>query len=421
MFFILTNRFYGFNIPSLIILHTTLSQLYNLILIVFFENNNGQCINNFSVPTYMGIHHCLFFLLLAMKHGNLYMGQVPVSETRKPPETVGNVNAGFRNDRRKLAARRQLLSSSLAISYRFRRSPSPVTACPARQSSSPVAARHGRCKKRKYGDQWKCVSRKGSFPCKSVTVEQIREMTRIHEEYEAKRTRMAPRAVPLPSGPSIFASSAQGNSYTSGPPNKRRGGSDLEKAFDNQARSELDCAIARMFYTSGLPFSLARNPNYFRCFTMAANSRLGGYVPPGYTRIRTTLLENEKKHLDLSLAKLKELLLYYSQEWLAEDSARKSPHADDEVLMERRKCFERLFPRLGDYDKVLTEYSLFSLGMGSFGDPNAIERRYTMDPGSWWVNFRTGAPLLQGLAIRLLGQPTSSSCAERNWSTCIHS
>ncbi|KAL9685938.1 hypothetical protein QQ045_023392 [Rhodiola kirilowii] len=40
-----------------------------------------------------------------------------------------------------------------------------------------------------------------------------------------------------------------------------------------------------------------------------------------------------------------------------------------------------------------------------------------MDPRSWWVNFGTGAPLLQGLAIRLLGQPTSSSCAERNWST----
>ncbi|CAM8931116.1 unnamed protein product [Rhodiola kirilowii] len=51
--------------------------------------------------------------------------------------------------RRKLAARHQLLSSSLAISYRFRRSPSPVTACPALQSSSPVAARHGRRKKRK--------------------------------------------------------------------------------------------------------------------------------------------------------------------------------------------------------------------------------------------------------------------------------
>ncbi|CAM8940377.1 unnamed protein product [Rhodiola kirilowii] len=78
---------------------------------------------------------------------------------------------------------------------------------------------------------------------------------------------------------------------------------------------------------------------------------------------------------------------YYSQEWLAEDFARKLPHVDDEVSMDRRKCFKRLFPRLGDYDKLLTEYSLFSLGMGSFGDPDAIERRYTQ------INERVSAPI----------------------------
>ncbi|KAL9680700.1 hypothetical protein QQ045_012479 [Rhodiola kirilowii] len=55
--------------------------------------------------------------------------------------------------------------------------------------------------------------------------------------------------------------------------------------------------------------------------------------------------------------------------------------------------------------------------MGSFGDPDAIKRRYTMDPTGRWVNFGTRVPLLQGFAIRLLGQPTSSSCAERNWSS----
>ncbi|CAM8925697.1 unnamed protein product [Rhodiola kirilowii] len=115
-------------------------------------------------------------------------------------------------------------------------------------------------------------------------------MTRINEEYEAKRIRMAPRAV---------------NSYNSGPTKKRRGGCDIEKSFDNQPRSELDCAITRMLYTSGLPFSLARNPNYFSCFTLVANRKLGGYVPPGYNRIRTTLLENEKKHVDLSLTPIK--------------------------------------------------------------------------------------------------------------------
>ncbi|KAK1411036.1 hypothetical protein QVD17_37580 [Tagetes erecta] len=47
----------------------------------------------------------------------------------------------------------------------------------------------------------------------------------------------------------------------------------------------------------------------------------------------------------------------------------------------------------------------------------------TMEPKNWWVNFGAQTPFLQTMALRLLGQPSSSSCAERNWSTYafIHS
>ncbi|GJS31650.1 hAT dimerization domain, ribonuclease H-like domain protein [Tanacetum coccineum] len=47
----------------------------------------------------------------------------------------------------------------------------------------------------------------------------------------------------------------------------------------------------------------------------------------------------------------------------------------------------------------------------------------TDQPKSWWVNFGAQTPFLQTLSFRLLGQPSSSSCAERNWSTYafIHS
>lgn len=37
-----------------------------------------------------------------------------------------------------------------------------------------------------------------------------------------------------------------------------------------------------MFITGGLPFNLARNPNYRAAFNFVANNKLGGYVPPGY-------------------------------------------------------------------------------------------------------------------------------------------
>ena len=38
-------------------------------------------------------------------------------------------------------------------------------------------------------------------------------------------------------------------------------------------------------------------------------------------------------------------------------------------------------------------------------------------PLSWWANHGASTPLLQALAFKLLSQPASSSCCERNWST----
>ncbi|KAL6493432.1 hypothetical protein OROGR_032211 [Orobanche gracilis] len=40
-----------------------------------------------------------------------------------------------------------------------------------------------------------------------------------------------------------------------------------------------------------------------------------------------------------------------------------------------------------------------------------------MDPDLWWVTHGSSTPLLQNVALKLLGQPSSSSCCERNWST----
>ena len=46
-----------------------------------------------------------------------------------------------------------------------------------------------------------------------------------------------------------------------------------------------------------------------------------------------------------------------------------------------------------------------------------------MSPIKWWVVHETSAPMLQSIALKLLGQLCSSSCCERNLSTYnfIHS
>ncbi|XP_039155472.1 uncharacterized protein LOC104431857 [Eucalyptus grandis] len=90
---------------------------------------------------------------------------------------------------------------------------------------------------------------------------------------------------------------------------KRKGGSgsgkSLENAFNMTQRERLDCEIARMFYSAGLPFNLARNPYFQSAFTYAANHNIAGYVPPKYNLLRTTLLQKEKANIDRLCAPIK--------------------------------------------------------------------------------------------------------------------
>jgi len=60
-----------------------------------------------------------------------------------------------------------------------------------------------------------------------------------------------------------------------------------------------------IFYFVGIPFNLARNPNYIAAFKFLANTDLGGYVPPGYNKLRTTLLQHEKINVERLLQPFK--------------------------------------------------------------------------------------------------------------------
>jgi len=60
-----------------------------------------------------------------------------------------------------------------------------------------------------------------------------------------------------------------------------------------------------IFYFVGVPFNLARNPNYIAAFKFLANTDLGGYVPPGYNKLRTTLLQHEKINVERLLQPFK--------------------------------------------------------------------------------------------------------------------
>ncbi|KAG5532736.1 hypothetical protein RHGRI_027140 [Rhododendron griersonianum] len=111
---------------------------------------------------------------------------------------------------------------------------------------------------------------------------------------------------------------------------------------------------------------------------------------------------------------------YYCDAWLNSGGigvARISPHEDHEVSLNRSKCFKRLFPNESDLRKAYSEYGAFSSGSDYFCQAHDISARMFEEPISWWANHGASTPLLQALAFKLLSQPASSFCCERNWST----
>ncbi|XP_057444810.1 uncharacterized protein LOC130737057 [Lotus japonicus] len=114
---------------------------------------------------------------------------------------------------------------------------------------------------------------------------------------------------------------------------------------------------------------------------------------------------------------------YYSHEWLSEDASRVRPHQDVEITRERMKCFRKYFVDVDVRRRVNVEFASFSDGREGFDDIDSLGDRGRIDAKSWWLTHGAHAPLLQQVALKLLGQPCSSSCSERNWSTYsfIHS
>ena len=65
----------------------------------------------------------------------------------------------------------------------------------------------------------------------------------------------------------------------------------------------------------------------------------------------------------------------------------------------------------------MDEFASFSSMAADFVDHQSVNARRILDPKSWWINHGSSTKLLQQLAFKLLVQPCSSSCCEKNWST----
>ncbi|CAL2266067.1 unnamed protein product [Prunus armeniaca] len=155
----------------------------------------------------------------------------------------------------------------------------------------------------------------GIRPCNKVTQSNLSEMKRLVDDAELKiKNAQARRTVSLPTSSKSGSLRASASAFDLDfdmneqvlEPKKRKGVSGpLEKAFQNNAREQLDSLIARMFYTSGLSFNLARNRYYVQAFSRACYLTVPGYRPPGYNALRTTLLQKERSHIEMKLEPIK--------------------------------------------------------------------------------------------------------------------
>ena len=108
----------------------------------------------------------------------------------------------------------------------------------------------------------------------------MKNLKKIEDEAVLKSESSNAKSVPLPPLSKQYETESQPIVES----RKRRATGPLADAFNTQARETLDHEIARMFYSSGLPFHLARNPHFVKAFSFAANNYISGYVPPGYTK-----------------------------------------------------------------------------------------------------------------------------------------
>jgi len=97
-----------------------------------------------------------------------------------------------------------------------------------------------------------------------------------------------------------------------------------------------------------------------------------------------------------------------------ESKNRVAPHQNEEISNERTKCLKKYFPNSEEQRIVNTESAKFSVALEAFLDHDSLRDRRLMDPKHWWVFYGSSTPTLQVLTLKLLGQPCSLSCCEKN-------
>ena len=113
----------------------------------------------------------------------------------------------------------------------------------------------------------------------------------------------------------------------------------------------MDGRIGRMFYTGGLPFHFARNPNYRSSYAYAATYNILSYVPPGYNALRTILLQKERVNVERLLKPIKDSWLANGVSVVSDGWAdpQKRPFINIMEALDGSPVFIKAIGRLGEF------------------------------------------------------------------------
>ncbi|GAV88964.1 DUF659 domain-containing protein [Cephalotus follicularis] len=160
-------------------------------------------------------------------------------------------------------------------------------------------------------------------------------------------------------------------------PKKRKGLSNTTKAkaFNLKIRDQLHAEIARMFYSTGLSFHLARNPYYVNSYTFTANQSISGYIPLGYNMLRTTLLQNDRANIERLLHPNKlswheKGLSIVSDGWI---DAQRQPLINFMAVVEGAPMFLKAVNCEGEYKDKWFISDLISKGILKVGPHNVVQ------------------------------------------------
>ncbi|KAH9291987.1 hypothetical protein KI387_042831, partial [Taxus chinensis] len=148
---------------------------------------------------------------------------------------------------------------------------------------------------------------RGVGTCKGLSLEQRAEMVRI---FNGNTTDNVPevRGSTLAGKPTnTLAGSSFGVSEVESRGKRKAVGAapnSVVDMFDSKAREEADDAIGKFFYAAGIPFNVARSPYYKEAMAKVAKAGTS-YVPPGDTKLRTTILDRNYSKVNLLMEEMK--------------------------------------------------------------------------------------------------------------------